>query len=81
MTTEELVNHLSKQAGEIYETLIKPDLAGLPPREHPVAFVGAIGIPLLDWALAELPFHESNDALRIALETMRGTMFGVAETY
>lgn len=81
MSTEELIEHLHKQSDEIYRTLVRPAELGLPDREDPLAFVGAIGVPLLDWALSEMKYRTENDAIRIALETMRGTLIGVAETY
>ena len=81
MTTEQFLSHLLTQAEDISRTIIKAEEMGLPPREDPLAYVGAIGIPMIDWALSELPHANKNYPIRIALETIRGTLIGIAETY
>ena len=73
MSNEQIVEHLHREANAIEEMV--------PLRETPVAFVAAIGVPLVDWALASEAYDPENDAIRIALETIRGTMLGIAETY
>ena len=79
MTNEQIVAHLHREANAIEEQV--------PLKETPLAFVAAIGVPLVDWALASMPYIDeadeqgNTDAIRIALETIRGTMLGIAETY
>lgn len=79
MSDAQIVQHLHREADKIEELV--------PVKETPLAFVGAIGVPLVDWALASMPYDDpageqgNTDAIRIALETMRGMMLGIAETY
>jgi hypothetical protein len=73
MTKDQIVEYLHKQADDID--------SNVPLKESPEAYIAAIGVPLVDWVLANMSHEGKNDAIRIALEQMRGLMFGIAETY
>lgn len=79
LTTEELVEHLKREVHDL--SLLIP--AG---RETPIAFVGSIGLPLIKWALKELPRVGSGNAgstenERMLLHDLIGTLNALIDIY
>lgn len=82
MTTEQLVTHLRREADALEALIQHPEAAGEQPKETPIAFVGSIAGPLVEWGLTMLPRSRgSHNQERVILHELHGLINGLTDIY